>query len=338
MILNVKAGGKAYEVLIEEGALRRAGTFFDLKRRVLVITDSGVPEAYAETIRDQADEGYILTVPEGEDSKSLESVERILTELLLQGFTREDAIVSVGGGMCGDLAGFAASIFMRGIDFLNVPTTLLSMADASLGGKTAVNLLGVKNAAGSFYQPSGVLIDPVLLRTLPKRQISAGLAEILKAALIGDAELFEMIEQAEDPGADLRLYIERALRVKQRFIEADPYDRGLRKALNLGHTLGHGIESAEKGRLLHGEAVALGMIPMCDSLVRERLIPILQRAALPTETDLAPEKIMRYVTHDKKKQGLFYSTVHVEEIGSFVLREMRERSLYRALETIRRES
>ncbi len=331
MILRVCADGTEYDVVIESGALLRAGEYFDLRRRILVVTDEHVPAGYAETVRAQAAEGFIYTVPQGEASKDLRHFEEILKMLLTHGFTRKDAVVSVGGGVPGDLAAFAASCYMRGIDFYNVPTTLLAMADASVGGKTGVDLLGVKNAVGSFSQPKGVLCDPEVLRTLPAREFAAGMAEILKTALIGDRELFERIERSEDLRADLEDILERALRVKIRVITEDPREQGLRRCLNFGHTFGHGYESAAKGGLLHGEAVALGMLPMCAPIVRARLVPVYEKIGLPLRTALPPEEIMPYVLHDKKKNTSSYTTVFVDRIGSFSFRELNEEALRRLL-------
>ncbi|MBP5295165.1 MAG: 3-dehydroquinate synthase [Lachnospiraceae bacterium] len=336
MIFSVQAEEKSYDVVIEAGALREAGKHFCLDRRVLVVTDSGVPRDYAETIRRQAACGYIYSLPEGEAHKDLAHFEEILVFLMEHDFTRKDAVVSVGGGVVGDLAAFAASCYMRGIDYYSVPTTLAAQGDASIGGKTAADLRGAKNLVGTFWQPKGVLVDPDTLKSLPERQLHAGLAEVLKHGLIGDAALFECLERTEDLENDLPWIIERSLQVKRRVIEADPREEGLRKCLNFGHTLGHGLESAAKGRLLHGEAVALGMIPMCAPEVRKRLLPVLLKYGLPVTTSLDPEEDMFFVRHDKKKQSSGYTTVFVPEIGSFEFREMQERELRDALQEILR--
>ena len=192
--VQVSLGERSYPVYIGKGLIARAGELFDLSRRVLVLTDEGVPKAYAESVAAQCKEPLILTVKEGEGSKSIAVFEEILTKMLEAGFDRKDAVVSVGGGVVSDLAGFVAASYMRGIDFYSIPTTLLSAVDASVGGKVAVNLSGVKNAVGAFYQPRAVLSDPLLLETLPARQISAGLAEALKMAACFDASLFSLFE------------------------------------------------------------------------------------------------------------------------------------------------
>ena len=334
MIFSIQAEEKSYDVVIEAGALREAGKHFCLDRRVLIVTDSGVPLDYAETVRKQAACGYVYILPEGEANKDLAHFQEILVFLMEHDFTRKDAVVSVGGGVAGDLAAFAASCYMRGIDYYCIPTTLAAQGDASIGGKTAADLLGAKNIVGTFWQPKGVLVDPDTLKTLPERQLHAGLSEVIKHGLIGDAALFECLESTDDLQRDLPWIIERSLQVKRRIIEADPREEGLRKCLNFGHTLGHGLESASKGRLLHGEAVALGMIPMCTPEVRKRLLPVLLKYGLPVTTDLDPEEDMLFVRHDKKKQESSYTTVFVSEIGTFEFREMKDLELWDALQEI----
>ena len=209
---------------------------------------------------------------------------------------------------------------MRGIDFYNIPTTLLSQVDSSIGGKTAVNLNGIKNIVGAFYQPEKVVIDPETLRSLPKRQIANGLAESIKMALIADEKLFEIFEK-EDIYENLDLIIERSLRIKKSVVEKDEKEQGLRKILNFGHTIGHGYESTGNGELYHGEAVALGMLPMCSNEIRKRLIPVLKKASLPTEYDFDKEKVYEAATHDKKASGGKVSLVKVEKAGSFIIEE-----------------
>ena len=230
--------------------------------------------------------------------------------------------MAVGGGTVGDAAGFAAACYMRGVDFYNIPTTLLAQADAAVGGKTAVDLDGVKNAAGAFHQPRGVLADPDLLSTLPPRQMGNGLAEALKMAACFDEKGFSLLE-GEDPLAHLDEIIENALRIKAAVVEADETESGLRRALNFGHTLGHGIESAQgEGGLLHGECVALGMLPLCAEAARHRLLAALRRLHLPTRCAVSPDRVMAAVCHDKKMTGGKITAVWVDQIGSFSFRPM----------------
>lgn len=316
--MNIDLGKRSYNIVIERSCIDRAGSLLDLDRKCLIVSDEGVPAGYVRTVASQCREPLIVTVPAGEGSKSMAVLEMLLLRMLEAGFTRSDCVIAVSGGMAGDLAGFAAATYMRGIDFYNIPTTLLSQADSSIGGKTAVNLGGVKNIAGAFWQPKGVLIDPDLLRTLPERHKAAGLAEIIKAGLIGDAGLFGYIRDSIGgegclSGLDIMRILEASLRVKQAVIQADERENGLRRILNFGHTIGHGIESVTG--LLHGECVALGMIPMCSPEVRQMLVPVLERAGLPVSADCDPEEVLEAVMHDKKMKDGGIKAVFVRQPG-----------------------
>ena len=325
MTIHVELGSSSYDIELSRGALSRAGELINLKRKVLVVTDSGVPAEYAHAVAVRAKEAHVVTVHEGEESKSFETLQVLLAAMLDAGFTRHDAVVAVGGGVVGDLSGFAASMYMRGIDFYNIPTTLLSQVDSSIGGKTAVDFRGYKNVIGAFYQPKKVIIDPDVLATLEKRQVAAGMAEAIKMSLTSDAEMFRMLEEADDVYADIDTVIEKALRIKKYVVECDEKEAGLRKILNFGHTIGHGIETQQAGALYHGECVALGMLPMCSDEVRERLIPVLRKAGLPTELKLNEEElrdVMAAVSHDKKSTAGGVDAVLVHEAGSFEIKKL----------------
>ncbi|MBO6054691.1 MAG: 3-dehydroquinate synthase [Oscillospiraceae bacterium] len=315
MILTVSLPRNAYDVVMERGCLQRAGAYLKLDRKVLVVTDDGVPAEYAAAAASQCGQPSILTVPAGEQSKSFETLQQLLAHMLERDFDRGDCVLAVGGGVVGDLAGFAASMYMRGIDFYNIPTTLLSQVDSSIGGKTAVNFGGIKNTVGAIWQPKRVLVDPDLLKTLPARQITAGLAEALKESLTSDAALFRLFE--EDPMAHLEVIIAGSLKIKADVVAKDERETGLRRILNFGQTIGHGIESCQDlSGLYHGECVALGMIPMCAPEVRARLLPVLKKLNLPVRTDLDPERIYEAMHHDKKAQEDGVLCVYVDEIGS----------------------
>ena len=317
MVLRLDLGIKSYDIVIERGCAARAGEYLDLDRRVLIVTDDGVPSEYAARVADACREPVKVTVRQGEGSKSISEFERLLTVMLEHGFTRRDCVVAVGGGVVGDLSGFAASAYMRGIDFYNIPTTALSQIDSSIGGKTAVNLGGIKNIVGAFYQPKRVLVDPDVLATLPPRQLASGLCEAVKMAATSDAELFSMFENA-DAAAVLDTVIARSLMIKKRVVEVDEREGGLRRVLNFGHTIGHGIESEEELHgLYHGECVALGMLPMCSKEVRRRLVSVLEKLGLPTEYDFDTERIIAAACHDKKGDSDGVTVVIVDEIGSF---------------------
>jgi 3-dehydroquinate synthase len=312
--LNIDFGNRDYNITIGQGIINESSKYMNLKRKVFIVTDTGVPKEYSEKIKSQSKEAVIFTVSQGEISKSLSTLEEVLKGMLDFGMSRGDCAVAVGGGVVGDLVGFAASSYMRGIDFYNIPTTLLSQVDSSIGGKTAVNLGGVKNVVGAFYQPRHVLIDTDTLKTLPKRQISAGLAESVKMSLTSDAELFSLFEEKDS--FDIENIIIRSLMIKRSVVEKDEKENGLRKILNFGHTLGHGIEAEEEMHgLYHGECVALGMIPMCSDAVRERLLPILKNIGLPTEYNGNIDKALSFVIHDKKCRNGFIEAIFVDKIG-----------------------
>ena len=316
MIIPVNLGKDSYDIVLERGCIRRAGELLRLDRKVLVVTDDGVPEIYARTVAAQCREARTETLPQGEQNKNFTGFERLLKAMLDFGMTRKDCVAAVGGGVIGDMAGFAAACYMRGIEFYNIPTTVLSQVDSSIGGKTAIDLDGIKNVVGAFHQPKRVLIDPEVLETLPDRQVANGMAEAVKMAVCFDAEGFALFENYRIGDCPDRL-IENALRIKKRVVEEDVKEHGLRRALNFGHTLGHGIESlhAENG-LYHGECVALGMLPMCSDRVRARLKTVLEQLGLPTVCSADPDRVMSAVMHDKKADGGKILAVICEEAGS----------------------
>lgn len=324
MTVTVSVPGGSYDVITERGILKRVGEHAKLDRRVLVVTDSGVPEEYARTVMSQCARPVLVTLPEGEKNKTLASFELLCRTMLENGFTRTDCAVAVGGGVVTDITGFAASAYMRGIDFYNVPTTLLAQTDASVGGKTAVDLDGVKNIVGAFYQPKGVFIDPDVLKTLEKRQFSSGMAEIIKMAISLDRELFCEIEKAS-AGENIEKLITESVRLKADIVQRDEKESGLRRVLNFGHTVGHAVETLSG--LYHGESVAVGMTYMCSDDVRARLIPVLQKYSLPVSTDIAPEKLYEVLLHDKKADGGYINAVFVNSVGSFEIKKLRSDEL-----------
>ena len=324
MIIPVQTSTGPYNIILERGAIHNAAGHMDLDRRVLIVTDSGVPAIYAQAVAAQCREPVIHTIPQGEDSKQMDTYRQLLSVLVEKDFTRTDCIVAVGGGVVGDLAGFTASTFMRGIDFYNIPTTVLSQVDSSIGGKTAINFMGLKNIVGAFYPPRCVIIDPDTLSTLPPRQVSNGLCEALKMSLTSDRELFDIFETADlsDPTV-LDTVIAKALLIKKQVVEEDEHESGLRKILNFGHTLAHAMESVHHLKnYYHGECVAIGMVPMCSEAVRERLVPVLEKLKLPTTLTGDAEALIEACRHDKKMSGRDITIVYVPEIGSFRLEKI----------------
>ena len=318
MILPVSLDEHSYDIVVERGALSRIGELLPLNRKVLVVTDSGVPEQYSNAVLSAALDATLLVLPSGEENKNIQSYTKILDTLLENSFTRTDCVVAVGGGVVGDISGFAAASYMRGIDFYNIPTTLLSQVDSSIGGKTGIDYHGVKNIVGAFHQPKKVVIDSSTLKTLDSRQLHAGLAESIKMSLTSDKELFTLIEASDDLDRDLDEIILRSLKIKKAVVEQDPNEKGLRKVLNFGHTVGHAVESSAKlGTYLHGECVAIGMVYMCSDEVKKRLIPVLEKYCLPTSTDTDSDSLISYILHDKKASGTTVTAVYVETVGSF---------------------
>ncbi len=321
MILPVKTSAGGYNIYLERGALKKAGEYFNLNRKTLVVSDSGVPACYAKQVADLCGEAHIVTLPEGERSKCFESYKLLLAEMVKHDFTRTDCVAAVGGGVIGDLAGFVAASYMRGVDFYNIPTTVLSQVDSSVGGKVAIDFEGYKNIVGAFYPPKGVIIDPNTLKTLPERQISNGLAESVKMALTSDSELFSLFEKGNAYDS-IDTVIERSVKIKRDVVEKDEKEGGLRKILNFGHTLAHAVESENKMQnLYHGECVALGMLPMCSPDVKTRLTAVLKKLSLPTELSVDVSSLLEAVKHDKKMSGSKITVIYVPKVGTYEMRE-----------------
>lgn len=320
MVLTVKTSGGEYPIYLERGGLSRAGERLSLHRQALIVTDDGVPASYAAAVAAACAHPTIVTLPQGEPTKCMEQYRHLLQVMVEAHFTRTDCVVAVGGGVMGDLAGFAAATYMRGIDFYNVPTTVLAQVDSSIGGKVAVDFEGYKNLVGAFYPPRAVLIDVDTLQTLPPRQIANGLAEAVKMSLTSDEALFRLFETQDDPVAQIERIVQDSLCIKRQVVEQDEKEGGLRKILNFGHTLAHAIES-EQGMtaLYHGECVALGMLPMCAPAVRERLRPVLEKLGLPTAVSGDPETLIEAMRHDKKMAGSDITVVTVPAVGQWEL-------------------
>ena len=323
MKLTVTYNNLEYDVIIERNSLDKASTYLNLNRKVLVVTDSLVPTIYAKKVLEQAKTGYLYVIESGEKSKNLENYTKIIDYLIQKEFSRSDCIVAVGGGVVGDLAGFVSSTYMRGIDFYNIPTTLLAQVDSSIGGKTAIDYNGIKNVVGAFYPPMKVLIDPETLKSLDNRQLHSGLVEAIKMSLTSNKDLFELIEKSTDLNEDLEQIIIEALKIKKAVVEIDPKEQNLRRILNFGHTIGHAIESSGKfNDLLHGEAVGIGMLYFSSTNVKNRLLKVLEKYNLPTTINLTQTELMKYINLDKKRSGNKITIVKVDEIGSYILEKI----------------
>ena len=315
-VLKLDLGKNSYSISVGRGLLNNISELINLKRRAVIVTDEGVPKEYSEKVLRAAKNAAIITLPAGEGTKSFKYLELLLTKMLDFGLTRTDCVIAVGGGVIGDLAGFAAASYMRGIDFYNIPTTLLSQVDSSVGGKCAINLGTTKNTVGAFYQPKAVVIDLDTLKTLDKRLISAGLAESLKMALTSDEKLFSIFENEEISDEVIEKIVIASLKIKTDVVAHDEKESGLRRILNFGHTFGHGIEAEKMGELYHGECVALGMIPMVAKELRPRLVKVLKKLNLQTNIDINIENALSHVVNDKKADGENISVVFVDGVAS----------------------
>ena len=340
--LCVNLPGRAYNIHIGEGILQQAGIYlrkvFD-GQKIAVVTDSNVAPLYAEQLENSLTQaGYDIhriTIPAGEESKSHEMLLQLYHEMLNFGLTRTDLIIALGGGVVGDLTGFAASTLLRGIPFVQIPTTLLAQVDSSVGGKVAVNLPEGKNLVGSFYQPKMVLIDPVCLRTLDNRVLADGMAEVIKYGAICDKDLFAMLENiknVEELFAKITEIIYTCCDIKRRVVEEDEMDTGGRMILNFGHTFGHAIEKYfGYGTYTHGEAVAVGMCMACaygekigltPSGTEERMKEILKNYQLPVQVDMPKDAFVSAMAVDKKGEGSRINLILLEEIGRVCIRKI----------------
>ena len=312
--IKVRLKENSYNIYIGKGILDQFNGLFPSKepRKALLITNETVWKLYGKRTVDSINDGFVnvitLILPDGERYKTLRSVEKGYRTLVENKFTRSDCIINLGGGVICDTGGYIAATYMRGIDFYQIPTTLLAQVDASIGGKVAVNLPQGKNLVGTFYQPDGVLIDIDFLNTLPKREFNSGWAEIIKAGILDGENFFSFLERGRYP---IISPIEKAIRLKERVVRIDERDRGLRKILNLGHTFAHAIESATNyRRYLHGEAVSIGMmyairlgeaIGVTDETLKDRVKVLLERFELPVELKgIDPQRLIPYFYVDKK--------------------------------------
>lgn len=320
MEIKIKSKIRDYQVIINNNLLLEAKNHLNLNRKVLIVSDDQIPTNYIEALKIQCLESFIYLIPSGETSKNITNYQNIIAFLMENHFSRKDCIVALGGGVVGDLSGFVSATYMRGLDFYNIPTTLLAQVDSSIGGKTAIDYLGYKNIIGAFNPPLKVLIDPLTLNTLDERQLHAGLVESLKMALTFDADLFTLIENSYDLRKDLPNIIYKSLLIKKYVVEQDEKESNLRKVLNFGHTIGHAIESYYQMKLLHGECVGLGMLYMVSPLIKKRLEAILLKYHLPIKVDLDIQKITNLITLDKKSNNEHIDIIIVRKIGQYEIK------------------
>lgn len=301
-------------------------------RQVAVITDTIVAPLYLEIVQQQLTasgfEVLPVIVPAGEASKSLAQTMVIYQAMVTAGFNRSAGVIALGGGVVGDLAGYVASTYMRGIDFIQIPTSLLAQVDSSVGGKTAIDLPMGKNLVGTFYQPDLVLIDPMVLNTLATRHLVEGYAEIVKMALLAGGEFWQLVTTIDCQSALLaqrQALITQSIAFKAKVVMADEQEQGQRRILNLGHTIGHAVEALAAGQLMHGEAISIGLVAILSIFEKQGLSPqglskqlrqLLQAVNLPiTSPWLTDDRLFERISHDKKNQGTDLHLIYVSQIG-----------------------
>ena len=344
MKLNVNIPNHPYDIVIEKGTLAKAGEWLASlwsAQKVVVITDNHVASLYAETVKRSLEvagfEVFVFDFLEGEASKNLTTVNKVYEFLAKVGMTRSDGIVALGGGVVGDLAGFSASTYMRGIHFVQMPTSLTAQVDSSIGGKTGVNTPWAKNMVGTFTQPDGVLIDPDVLKTLGQRELIEGMGEVIKYGLIEDVELWQELSDIDGSPESILEHAESIIyhscNVKRKLVVEDELDNGVRLYLNFGHTIGHAVEAtAGYGKVMHGEAVAIGMVQVARVAEKKGLMPkgittdieqMCRKFGLPV--DYQPwrqEELYHALLHDKKARGKTIKLVIVPELGRAAIHQI----------------
>lgn len=337
-----------YTVTVERGALDRVGEIAGVLKRpgtkVMLISETNVLPLYGQRVRAALEAAdfpvYEFVYPAGEEHKLLDTVCDMYQALAENGFTRTDLIVTLGGGVTGDMGGFAAATFLRGMDFIQVPTSLVAQADASVGGKTGVDLPFGKNLVGAFHQPVAVVADPDALASLPPHYFNDGLGEVIKHGAIASQELFEALERGAALD-DMESVVARSVAIKRDFVEADTQDTGRRMILNFGHTCGHALEKLHHFQgISHGEAVGIGMVLACKAGERlgvtkpgtgGRIAAVLAQYGLPTQSDFSAEEIVAATALDKKSDGDTLRFILIKNIGESLIRPMTRSELLDAL-------
>ena len=320
--ININIPNNSYIITIGNDLLCNVNQYFNLNRKVLIVTDDNIPLEYIIKVKHCIKECFTITLNHGEKNKNFQNYQEIIKSLIENNFSRSDAIIAIGGGVIGDMSAFAASTYMRGIDFYNIPTTLLSQVDSSIGGKTAIDFMNVKNIVGTFYQPKAVLIDTITLKSLPKRELNNGLVESIKMAATFDEVFFKYLKTYPDILENAEYIIYSSLLIKKNVVEQDVKENNLRKVLNFGHTIGHAFEESLNLKYLHGECVGVGMLYFSSENVKNEIKQLLSKYNLPTKFNYDKNKVIELIKHDKKSNSNTISTIFVNNIGTFEIREL----------------
>lgn len=324
--MHIKSKESEYPVIIQDHLLDVLHEHLMTSRFYVIISDDLIPSVYIDKVIFAFPNHLMIRFPAGEHSKSFSEYQRIIRIMQENNVSRDACVIALGGGVTGDLAGFVAATYMRGIDYVQIPTTLLAQIDSSIGGKVAINTDLAKNSVGQFYPPIKVLIDPLTLETLSERHFNNGMAEMIKYGMIHSEKLFQEMETM-----DLKLHLEHfiyeSLLIKKYYVENDEFDRSIRQLLNFGHTFGHAYETYYSyNKYLHGEAVALGMIKGCENLdTRARLVSLLKKFNLPIEDAASDLDLLPYIVKDKKNTHEHIHIIVVDQIGKAKIKKYRDR-------------
>ncbi len=325
---TINLGHRNYDIIIKSGVLKKISSLADLSGKVAVITDDGIPKRYVKTVMNQCQNPFLITIPQGELSKNIDTWKHIVSLLLQEGFSSKDTIIALGGGMVGNLAGFVACTYMHGVSFIHIPTTTSQIIGA-IGGEISLNLNGTKNILGIIHHPSIVIADPTLLKTLPPRHYASGLAEALKIALLFDENLFSILEH-DDISENIEKILYLSILHKKRLIEQDESDKHQQMLLHFGHLIGNGIESASDSPiLLHGECTALGMLPLIESkTLLRRTRAVMRRLALPLKYACDVKDVWQYILHDKTKDEDSFNVARVKTLAHGYLETISSQELW----------
>lgn len=331
-----------YDVLIGKGLLTKAGELVAgvcTPCKAVIVADDIVAPLYLNTVKASLEaSGFQVcefVFENGEKSKNISTFSALLEFMAENKITRSDIVVALGGGVTGDMTGFGAAVYLRGIKFVQIPTTLLAMVDSSVGGKTAIDLIAGKNLAGAFYQPSLVICDPNTLDTLSEEIFAQGMAEVIKYGVIFDRELFENVKSG-DVKNNIESIIKRCVELKESVVEKDQFDNGERQLLNFGHTIGHAVEKCSSFEIPHGNAVAIGMVIVArassalnfsDEDCTGEIVDALKNNSLPVECSFSAEELFKNALNDKKRAGDFLNLIVPEKIGKCVIKKIEANDL-----------
>lgn len=340
-IININTSSKSYNIHIGKGILPQAGEIIKnlgFTGKIMIVTDDNVAPIYLETVKNSIEKCGLIVfstiLPSGEEHKNMDSIMKIYESAAKNNFNRKDMFVALGGGVIGDMTGFAAASFLRGIKYVQIPTTLLAQVDSSIGGKTGIDLPFGKNLVGAFCQPQAVIADTSTIKTLTDEHIASGMAEVIKSAFIRKKDFVDLLLNSTDFDEDVEEFIIRSMNVKKEVVEIDEFERYERMMLNFGHTLGHSIEKIMdfKG-VSHGQAVAIGMSLITKNPeIKEVLNTILHKYNLKTEIDIPLKELIDAAKNDKKTVDNGINIVVVEEIGKAEIKKITFEEFYKLYE------